>query len=114
MKTSLYTSSKGLSVLWVSILSLMGTSSFAQNTTGTASGSDILYYTFVGTILVVLLATIFIIQKATRVLDQYGQSLFQFDFPIFRIMANNSKIVAVVMALIVLLGIYFVVTYGMK
>lgn len=112
MKTSVYTAANGLSVLLFSILSLIGTSAIAQGTTGTASNYNMLHYVLAGIILVLLIATIYMIQKAIRILDQYGHTVFEFNFPIFLIMAKNDKTVAVVMALIVLLGIYFVVTYG--
>lgn len=112
MKTSVYTSANGLSVLLFYILSLIGTSAIAQEKIGTTSNYNMLNYVLVGTILVLFIATIYIIQKAARILDEYGHSLFEFNFPIFLIMAKNDKTVAVLMALLVLLGIYFVVTYG--
>lgn len=114
MRTTLHTSPKSLPVLLCFILLITGEYVFAQSTTNTSSGIDVLYYILGGAILVVFIATIFVIQKMANILGEYGLPLFDFESPIFKRMAESRRTVAIVMILLVLWGIYLVVTYKVK
>ncbi|MBL0309357.1 MAG: hypothetical protein IPP77_06720 [Bacteroidetes bacterium] len=100
---------------WVALLicSLFGISAMAQNASGATMSSDVWCYIIGGATIMVLVALLFVMQKAALVLDENGQSLFDFDFPIFKKMAGEGKTVAIIMILIVLIGMYLVVTYSM-
>lgn len=111
MKITFLTSPKWQVVLLCFVLSLTGTYAIAQSTTGNVMDSKVLYYILGGAILVVFIATIFVIQKAANTMGQYGGSIFDFDFPIFKRMTESRGIVAIVMILLVLWGIYLVITY---
>lgn len=116
MGTTLQPAPKSLTVLLSIVLSLLGEYAIAQSTTDTSLGSNVLYYILGGAILVVLIATIFVIQKMANILGDYGLPLFDFDFdfPIFKRMTESKRSVALVMILLVLWGIYLVVTYEVK
>ncbi len=111
MVTTPHISPKSLTVLLCVILSLTSEYAMAQSATSTSLESNVLYYMLGGAVLVVFIATIFVVQKMANILGEYGLPLFDFEFPIFKRMANSKKIVAIVMVLLVLWGIYLVVTY---
>ncbi len=111
MKTALHISPKSLTVLWCFILSLPSEYVLAQSSTSTASDIDMWYYILGGAILVVFITTFFVIHKLANILGEYGLPLFDFEFPIFKRMAESGRTVAIVMILLVLWGIYVVVTY---
>ncbi len=114
MGSTLLAAPKSLTSLLCFILSLTGEYVFSQSTTNTSSDIYVWYYILGGTILVVFIATIFVIQKMANILGEYGLPLFDFEFPIFKRMAESRKTVAIVMILLVLWGIYLVVTYKVK
>ena len=111
MKTTFLTSSKWQSVLLSIVLSLSGTIAIAQSTTSNASSVNTLYYILGGAIIVVFITTIFVIQKAANAMDQFGQSIFDFDFPIFKRTTESSGIVAIILILLIIWGVNSVVMY---
>lgn len=111
MKISYPTSKKWQDILLCFVLLLSGTYAIAQSTASNASNVNVLYYILGGAIIVVFIATIFVIQKAANKMGQSGQSIFDIDFPIFKQMTKSSGIVAIIMILLVLWGIYSVITY---
>ncbi len=110
MKITFFISPKWQVALLCFVLLPSGTC-IAQSTTSNVMDSNVLYYILGGAILVVFIATIFVIQKAANAFGQYGGSIFDLDFPIFKRMTESSGIVAIIMILLVLWGIYSVVTY---
>lgn len=111
MNIVLHSLPKRPAVLLCSILALTGICATAQSATNAESGIDALYYVLGGGILVVFIATIFVIQKMAKISGEYGLALFDFEFPIFRRMAKSGRMVGIIMVLLVLWGIYLVVTY---
>jgi LPXTG-motif cell wall-anchored protein len=111
MKATLHPSPTLLAVLLCIVLSLASNYTIAQNTTSTGMDNNVLYYLFGGAIILVIIAIIFVLRKVARVAGEYGLSLFDLDFPIFKRMAESKGMVAVVMILLILWGIYLVVTY---
>ncbi|HZJ20121.1 MAG TPA: hypothetical protein VFD35_07185 [Pricia sp.] len=110
MKITSLTSPKWQGVLLCFVLSLTGTYAHSQSTTSTGIDSNVLYI-LGGAILVVFITTIFVIQKMANILGEYGLPLFDFDFHIFKRMTESRRMVAIIMILLVLWGIYLVVTY---
>lgn len=78
----------------------------------TTNGSSIIPYLLVIAALCLLCATVLVIRRAYRVLDEYGQSIFDFDSTVFKNMAENSRDVTIFIVVIVLIGVYLVLSYG--
>ncbi|WP_031445320.1 hypothetical protein [Arenibacter algicola] len=114
MKATLNPSLKLLAVLMCLTLSLSYQDAFAQSTASTPLDIEVMYYVLGGAILVVFIATIFVMRKVAKIAGEEGLQLFDIDFPIFKRMAKSSGIVAIIMILLVLWGIYLVVTYKVK
>lgn len=85
-----------------------------QGASTTTSGSNVWYNLIIVVLLLLCVWIISVIQKSSRVLSENGYSITDLDFPIFKRMSESGKAVAVVMAILVLVGIYFVVTYTPK
>ncbi len=83
----------------------------AQNTSSTNLDAKIFYYGFALAIIALVVATILVLQKARSILGEQGQPLFQFEFSIFKRMTKARTTVAIVMILLVLWGMYLVITY---
>lgn len=109
MKPSRYILLKKMATLLCSILLLIETSAIAQGNASTAMNSNVLYYMLGAILIIIIAAMIFIIQKITKIAGEHGLTLF--DFSIFKVMTQSSGIVAAILMLLVLWGIYLVVTY---
>lgn len=114
MKTSLLSLPKYQTALSCSILALIGESTIAQSAANTNMETNILYYGFAIVIIVLVVTTVLIMRKAHGILSEYGQPLFKPEFSIFKKMTKASAIVAFVMSILVLWGIYLVITYEVK
>lgn len=111
MKTAFLPFPKWQIALACCTLILIGESTTAQNAVNTNMETKLFYYGFALAIIVLILATVLILRKANRILSEHGQPLFDPEFPIFKRMTKASTTVAIVMTLLVLWGIYLVITY---
>ncbi len=103
-----HSSKRSLTFLLLSLF--ISNSVFAQNAT-TSTGSNAIYYLlFVG--LCLLCAAVYIIRKASVVLGEHGQSIFDFDTSAFKNMSENSRDVTIFVVVIVVIGIYLALSYG--
>lgn len=65
-----------------------------------------------GSIVLIIVAALITIQKANKILAEHGQTIIDEDSnTFFKRMAKSGKKVAIIMALAILCGIYFVITY---
>ncbi|MBK5213852.1 MAG: hypothetical protein JJE55_09365 [Flavobacteriaceae bacterium] len=111
MKTSFLSFPKWQILLSCFILILIGESTMAQSTANTNLDTKVFYYGFALVIIVLVVAIVLIMRKAQRILGEYGQPLFQPEFPIFKRMTKASTSVAIIMIALVLWGMYLVITY---
>ncbi|MGB3342274.1 MAG: hypothetical protein WBA61_00045 [Aequorivita sp.] len=93
------------------ILFLASERANAQNLIDTNLETKLFYYGFALAIIVLVVATVIIMRKAHRILGEQGQPLFQPESSIFKKMTKASTTVAIVMTLLVLWGMYLVITY---
>lgn len=116
MKIALYNFSKifahyrkavGFLLSFVFVVTAHGASA-----TPASSGRSVWYDLIVVVLIVLCLWIIYVIQKSSKILSQNGYSITDLDFPIFKKMSEHGIAVAVMMAILVLIGMYFVVTYG--
>ena len=114
MKTSFLSLPKYQIALSCFILALIGESAMAQSAANTNMETKVFYYGFALVIIVMVVTTVLIMRKAHRILSEYGQPLFKPEFSIFKRMTKASAIVAFVMTILVLWGIYLVITYQVK
>lgn len=75
------------------------------------TGANVWYNIVIVILVVLCLWILSVIQKATKVLGENGYSVMDFDFPIFKIMSEHGKVVGILITILVLIGMYFVVTY---
>ena len=111
MKISLPTIPNWQAVLFCFILSINTENAIAQGTTSYGSFSEMFYYGIALALITVIIITVFIMRKARRLSGEYGLPLFNPDYSIFKRMTKYGTTVAIVMILLVLWGIYTVITY---
>jgi hypothetical protein len=114
MKTSFLSLPKPQLFLSCFILAFTWENTMAQGVANTNIETKIFYYGFALVIIVMVVSTVLIMRKAHKILSEYGQPLFKPEFSIFKRMTKASAIVAFVMTVLVLWGIYLVVTYQVK
>lgn len=97
--------------LFCFVLSLNTEYAIAQGTANAEPHMDVFYYGYALAIIAVVIVTVLIVRRARRLTGEYGFSLFNPDYSIFKRMAKSGTTVAIVMILLVLWGIYSVITY---
>lgn len=111
MKISLPTVRHWQAVLLCFVLSLSTEHAIAQGATNYGSFSEMFYYGIALALIGVIIITVFIMRRARRLTGEYGRPLFNPDYSIFKRMTKSGTTVAIVMILLVLWGIYLVITY---
>ena len=92
-------------------LSFTAQGAFAATTANYKSSIDIIYYGFAVAFIVLVMTSAVLMQRAKHVLNEHGRPLYAPNSSIFKGLTKSKTLVAVVMTLLVLLGIYLVITY---
>lgn len=111
MKTSLPSLSKCQVIPACFTIFLFAESTRAQAASGVNVETKVFYYGIALAVIILVMGTIMILRKANKILEEQGLPLFEPEFPIFKKMTKASTTVGIVMTLLVLWGIYLVITY---
>ncbi len=111
MKASFLSFSTQKAFLCICMAVANGGSATGQNTSNTNFETKLFYYGFALAIIILVVATILVMQKARSILGEQGQPLFQPEYSIFKRMTKAKTTVALVMVLLVLWGMYLIITY---
>lgn len=93
-------------------LFLFSNSVMAEGTAETIPFGSVINYSLLGVVAaIILFYGIYVLRSAFAVISDNGESV-ESEITLFRNMANKGKLVTILLLLIVLIGIYWVVTYS--
>jgi len=84
---------------------------FAQQTAAASGNHTLSYWLLASLAMIFFGCSIYVLRTALKILHENGATV-EYNFPMFKSMAQNSKTVSIIILLIVLTGIIWAVKFG--